>query len=93
MVNTTIQYINIIQFYYYCHIDPGLEAEARTLEAEAEAWTLEAEAEAKTLEAEARTLEAKAEARTLEAEARTLEAEATKFWPREASRPRPGLEA
>ena len=32
---------------------------------------------------------------TLEAEARTLEAEAeaTKFWPREASRPRPGLEA
>ena len=36
--------------------------------------------------AEARTLEA-------EAEARTLEAEATKFWPREASRPRPGLEA
>ena len=41
-----------------------------------------------TLEAEARTLEAEAE--TLEAEA---EAEATKFWPREASRPRPGLEA
>ena len=41
------------------------------------------------------TLEAEAEARTLEAEAeaRTLEAEATKFWPREASRPRPGLEA
>ena len=38
------------------------------------------------------TLEAEAEARTLEAEARTLEAEATKFWPREASRPRPGLE-
>ena len=37
------------------------------------------------------TLEA--EARTLEAEARTLEAEATKFWPREALRPRPGLEA
>ena len=39
-----------------------------------------------TLEAEARILEA-------EAEARTLEAEAPKFWPREASRPRPGLEA
>ena len=77
MVNTTIQcqYHN----YYYCHLDPGLEAEARTLEAEAR--TLEAEAEARTLEAEA-------EARTLEAEA-----EATKFWPREASRPRPGLEA
>jgi len=37
-----------------------------------------------TLEAEARTLEA-------EAEDRTLEAEATKFWPREVSRP--GLEA
>ena len=37
---------------------------------------------------ESRTLEAEAEARTLEAEA-----EATKFWPREASRPRPGLEA
>ena len=43
------------------------------------------EAEARTHEAEARTLEA-------EAEARTLEAEVTKFWPREASRPRPGLE-
>jgi len=37
-----------------------------------------------TLEAEDRTLEA-------EAEDRTLEAEATKFWPREVSRP--GLEA
>ena len=40
-----------------------------------------------------KTLEAEAEARILEAEARTLEAEATKFWPREASRPRLGLEA
>ena len=56
-----------------------LEAEARTLEAEARTHEAEAEAEARNLEAEA--------------EARTLEAEATKFWPREASRPRPGLEA
>ena len=85
--NSICQYHN----YYYCHLDPGLEAEAeaRTLEAEAEARTLEAEAEAeaRTLEAEAeaRTLEAEAEAKTLEAEAeaRTLEAKAEvkKFWP------------
>ena len=39
-------------------------------------------------EAEARTLEADVEARTVEAKA-----EAITFWPREASRPRPGLEA
>ena len=42
-------------------------------------------------------LEAKAEARSLEAEAGTeagtLEIEATKFWPRETTRPRQGLKA
>ena len=45
--NSICQY----HYYYYCHLDPGLEAEARTLEAEAEARTHEAEAEARTLEA------------------------------------------
>ena len=49
--------------------------------------------EARTLEAEARTLEAEAWILEAEAEARTLETEATKLWPREALRPRPGLEA
>ena len=61
MINTTIQYDNIIIISIVSRPRRG-----------------------QTLEAEARTLEA-------EAEARTLEAEATKFWPREASRP--GLEA
>ena len=68
MINTTIQYDNIIIIVLllprpWPRRGHTLEAEARTLEAEAR--TLEAEA--KTLEAEARTLEAKAEAK--------------KFWP------------
>ena len=54
MVNTTIQYVNIIIIIIVASTRPR---RGQTLEA------------------------------------RTLEAEATQFWPREASRPRPGLEA
>ena len=66
MVNTTIQYDNIIFIIIVASAPASSPRRGQTLEAEA---------------------------RTLEAEARTLEAEATKFWPREASRPRLGLEA
>ena len=66
MINTTIQYDNIIIIIIVASARRPRGRRGQTLEAEA---------------------------RTLEAEAKTLEAEATKFWPREASRPRPGLEA
>ena len=68
MVNTTIQYDNIIMIIIIASAPASTRPDPR----------LEAEDEARTFEAEARTLEA--------------EAEATKFWPLEASRPRPGLE-